>query len=66
MCLEYEIVLFFYHSESLNVRISVRASESPPGLEMGAGREMEDISSFEMFGASHMFKTNIFAPACQL
>lgn len=46
-------LLCFYLSESLNVRISVCDSESPPGLEIGTHAEMEDSSSFKMFDASH-------------
>lgn len=43
----------FYHSESVDVRISVCDREYPPGLEIGTYREIEDIYSLKMFDASH-------------
>lgn len=45
--------MYFYRSESVNVRISVCDREYPPGLEIGTYRETEDIYSFKMFDASH-------------
>lgn len=58
-------LLCFYHSKSVNVRISVCDRESPPGLEISTYRKIEDISSSKISYCMH--KTHIFVPAsCQL